>query len=130
MCEIKTIFSIYSESNIDFDEITQIACCSPTSFWKKGEPIRNGVVFRKEYAWIYETPYVTGYDINPLIFKIMTEIKNPEILSQYCKNNKLDVKIDVVIKSIHDTFPAIGLSKEFIKFCSILNSWIDIDVIT
>lgn len=49
MSEIKIIFSIYSKSTeIDFDELTQVAGCTPTSFWKKENPQKNGVVLRRE----------------------------------------------------------------------------------
>lgn len=128
MSEIKIIFSIYSKSTeIDFDELTQVAGCSPTSFWKKGEHIRNSL-FRKETAWEYQTPYIFGYDIDPLVSNIMSVIKKPEILGQYCKSKNLEVKIEFVIESIKETFPSICFTKEFIKFCSALNSWIDVDV--
>ena len=121
-------FVIFSDLQMNHNEITNILGVEPKKIANKGDTIRYDLYEKNSY-WLYSTKHIDTLDVEEVI-EIMLKIINPKIkeLSNYLNINKLESKFYIVIHNYTDTFPNYFISRDFIKTCYFLNSEIDTDV--
>lgn len=136
----------YSLKYIDFDHLSALAGIQPTRIEEKGTPVlhdgsplyeigksgERSTLLRKENALIYELPSFRGYRVDNLLKKLMNTIHNPVELGDYCKSNGINVKLQIVVEGITDTYsiPVLTFSKDCVSFLAKLNACVDFDLYT
>ncbi len=122
--------------------ISKITQASPTRLESKGERVYyNGELakelvngewvdlLRKQNAWIYDLPVFNQYEVDDCIKHLISIIKNPSNLGNYCENNAIKTKLYIVIRGVNkDTFPSMFLSEETVGFLANINACIDPDI--
>ena len=126
---IKMIFSIFGDTfnPIDFTKFIGI---DPTVFWLKESEIseRKGLL-RKESSWNY-----TIESIDTLFFEDVAKLylekfeSKFEDIVKYVDENKLEVKIYIIVEMGEDETPALYFNKFFLGVINRLNAEIDIDI--
>lgn len=126
--EIQVSFSVYIESELNHNKITEIVGCKPTEFWNKDEEIIENL-YRKESAWILTITRAGLLHTDSLINELLGIIAPcKSALAEYVQRNELNVKFDIVLTIAEEEVPSHFLSKEFIHLCSLLNAEVDTDI--
>jgi hypothetical protein len=108
--------ALYGEG-FDPDSITSTLGIVPTRTWRKGDPIRNGPLVRKECCWELASGYQVCEDAGSLASGIvkMFEGKGDALLSAV-KELGLSMRMDLVIYTEQGRAPSLRLSPECVRF--------------
>lgn len=127
---VMVYFSLFGDE-FSVDYVTDKLKIQPTSSYKKGDIIHNrsNILYRKETCWDYGTDYEESYDVNDQLQKIMQQLENKSShINDLKKALSLECKFFIVIKIEGGETPALYLSMDFIKFASMIEAEIDIDL--
>lgn len=128
--QVMVYFSLYGDE-FPIDYVTDKLGIQPTNSYRKGDliPNRSTKVYRKETSWDLGTEYEESIDVNDQLQKIKQQLQNKSSnINELIKAYSLACKFFIVIKIENGETPALYLSKEFIKFASIIEAEIDIDL--
>ncbi|MBT2663295.1 DUF4279 domain-containing protein [Bacillus sp. ISL-45] len=128
--KVMVCFSLFGD-DFPVGYVTDKLKIQPTNSHRKGDiiPNRSTTLYRKETCWEYGTEYEETEDVNDQLQKIMEQLQNKSLyIHELKKAYSLDCKFFIVIKIEAGETPALYLSKEFIKFASIVEAEIDFDL--
>ncbi|MCM3666271.1 DUF4279 domain-containing protein [Mesobacillus subterraneus] len=127
---VMVYFSLYGDE-FPLDYVSNKLKIEPTRSYRKGDliPNRPTAVYRKETSWDLGTEYEESFDVNEQLQKILQQLQNKSsIINELKKAYSLECKFFIVIKIEDGLAPALYLSKDIIKFASIIKAEFDIDL--
>ncbi|MTH55343.1 DUF4279 domain-containing protein [Bacillus mangrovi] len=128
--QVMVNFSLYGDV-FPLDYVTDKLGLQPTHSYNKGDLIPNysTALYKKETSWDLETGYEESLNTEIQLQRILKSLLNKSSSIIELKNMySLDCKFSIVIIVEEGETPAFYLSKEFIKFASLIEAEIDIDL--
>lgn len=129
MTKTRVYLDFFSRRRIDINALSDLAGVKPTKVETKEERRGRPQQFN---SFQYGFPVYKGWNIETLFNKLIKSIQHPKELGEYCRENGIKVKLNIVIEGITDTYsvPACYFSSRFISFLAMLNASIDHDIFT
>lgn len=118
MTRTRVYLDFFSRRRIDINALSDLAGVKPTKVETKEERRGRPQQFN---SFQYGFPVYKGWNIETLFNKLIKSIQHPKELGEYCRENGIKVKLNIV---------ACYFSSRFISFLAMLNASIDHDIYT